>query len=105
MTADVTWVEVSGRPESSGERHGRERLRRSIEELFEAWESYRLEIERLEPSGDLVLALVRECARGRTSGLEVESRWGYLVSVADGEITRVEAYRDPDAALAAAGLG
>jgi ketosteroid isomerase-like protein len=43
-----------------------------------------------------------EMARGRTSGLEVESRWGYLITVRDGLITRVEAYRDADRALEAA---
>lgn len=100
---DVVWVEVSGRPEGpGGERHGRDRLRRSLEELFEAWESYSLELERVEPAGDRVLALVREHARGRTSGVAVDSRWGYLITVEDGEIARVEAYRDPEQAIEAA---
>jgi uncharacterized protein len=100
---DVVWVEVSGRPEGpGGERHGRDRLRRSLEELFEAWDSYSLELEHVEAAGNRVLALVREMARGRTSGVEVDSRWGYLITVADGEMTRVEAYRDPDQAVEAA---
>jgi uncharacterized protein len=100
---DVVWVEVSGRPEGhAGERHGRDRMRRSLEGLFEAWESYSLELERVEPAGNSVLALVRERARGRTSGVEVDSRWGYLITVANGEITRVEAYRDPERAVRAA---
>ena len=100
---DVVWVEVSGRPEGpGGERHGRGRLRRSLEELFEAWESYSLELEQVEPAGDRVLALVRERARGRTSGVEVDSRWGYLITVKDGQIARVEAYRDPEQAVEAA---
>lgn len=102
---DVVWVEVSGRPEApGGERHGRDRLRRSLEELFEAWESYSLELERVEPAGDRVLALVREHARGRTSGVEVDSRWGYLISVENSKIRRVEAYRDPEQAVEAARL-
>jgi len=48
-----------------------------------------------------VLAIVREVARGRTSGLEVESRWGYVITVRAGRIARVEAYRDPRQALVA----
>ncbi len=97
---DVVWLEVAGRPEGpGGERHGRERMRRSLEELFEAWESYRLDVERLDANGAHVLVLARETARGRTSGLEVESRWGYLITVEDGKIARVEAYRDADAAV------
>jgi ketosteroid isomerase-like protein len=101
-TEDIAWVEVAGRPESSsGARHGRDRLRRGLRELFDAWESYRLDVERIEVAGDRALALVREVGRGRSSGLEIDSRWGYIVTVADGKLARVEAYRDPDAALAA----
>jgi ketosteroid isomerase-like protein len=98
---DVTWLEVSGRPEGDGaELHGRDRMRRSLESLFEAWESYHIEVDRLEAvPGDRVLALVREIAKGRASGVEVESRWGYLITVEGGRITRVEAYRDADQAL------
>jgi ketosteroid isomerase-like protein len=51
-----------------------------------------------------VLAILREIGRGRASGLEVEGRWGYVVTVRDGKIERVEAYRDPRAALDAAGV-
>lgn len=99
---DVTWVEWSGRPEGpDGERHGRDRMRRSLEDLFEAWESYSLELEQVEEAGDRVLALVRETARGRSSGVEVDSRWGYVLTVDNGEIVRVDAYRDPEQANAA----
>ncbi len=101
---DVTGVEWSGRPEGpDGERHGRDRMRRSLEDLFDAWESYSLELERVEEAGDRVLALVRETARGRSSGVEVDSRWGYILTVDNGEIVRVDAYRDPEQASAAFG--
>jgi ketosteroid isomerase-like protein len=98
----VTWVEWSGRPEGpDGERHGRDRMRRSLEDLFEAWESYSLELDAVQESGDRVLALVHERARGRSSGVEVDSRWGYVLTVDDGEIARVDAYRDPAQAVGA----
>ena len=74
--------------------------------LFDAWESYRLEPEEVrQVDEDRVLALVREVARGRSSGVEVESRWGYVLTVRDGQIVRVEAYRDADRALQAVNLG
>lgn len=102
---DIAWLEVSGRPEGgSSERFGRDRLRRSLESLFDAWESYHLEVERIEAVGDRVVAVVREVARGRSSGLEVDGRWGYLVTVEDGLIVRIEAYRDAGQALQAVGL-
>jgi ketosteroid isomerase-like protein len=102
---DLAWHEVSGRPEAHGTEHlGRESIRRSLKSLFDAWESYRLEAERIEEVDDRILAVVREVARGRTSGVKVEGRWGYLITVEDGQIVRVEAHRDADQALRAAGL-
>jgi ketosteroid isomerase-like protein len=106
VAEDVAWLEVSGRPEGEAtERRGRVRLRESLESLFEVWESYRLEVRRIEDVDDRVVAIVREVARGRASGVEIDGMWGYLVTVADGEITRIEAYRDANRALEAAGLG
>ena len=103
---DVAWLEVSGRPEGAPtERFGRDRMRKSLESLFDAWESYHIEVERIEEVGERVLAIVREVARGRASGMQIDSRWGYLVSVEDGLIVRIEAYRDPAQALRLAGLG
>ena len=104
VAEDVTWVEISGRPESDGrELPGRERMRASLESLLEAWESYRLELERVDDLGDRVLLIVRETGRGRASGVEIESLWGYVVTVTEGLITRVEAYRDAAEALRVAG--
>jgi ketosteroid isomerase-like protein len=103
---DVAWLEVSGRPEGgTSERLGRDRMRASLESLFEAWESYRLEPEQIHDLGKRVLAIVREVARGRTSGVEVDSLWGYLITVEGGQIQRIEAYRDADRALRIARLG
>jgi uncharacterized protein (TIGR02246 family) len=105
VAPDVVWLEVSGRPEGEGaELHGRDRMRRSLESLFEAWESYRVDLQRVEAVDDRVIAVVREVARGRASGVEVDSLWGYVIKVAEGKIVRVEAYRDAALALAAAGL-
>ena len=105
VSDDVAWLEVSGRPEGGlSERFGRERMRQALESLFDAWESYHIEVERIEEAGDRVLAIVREVGRGRSSGLEVDGRWGYLVSVEDGLIARIEAYRDAEQALEIAGL-
>jgi ketosteroid isomerase-like protein len=102
---DVAWLEVDGRPEGEGAAlHGRARLRRSLESLFEAWESYRLDVQRVELVDDRVVAVIREVARGRSSGVEIDSLWGYVITVEDGRMVRVEAYRDHQAALDATGL-
>jgi ketosteroid isomerase-like protein len=106
VAEDVAWLEVSGRPEGgTSELLGRDRLRQSLEALFEAWESYRIEVERIQDVGDRVVAVVREVARGRASGVEIDGRWGYLITVQNGTIVRIEAYRDAAVALGLAGLG
>jgi ketosteroid isomerase-like protein len=106
LAEDVAWLEVSGRPEGgAAERLGRDRLRQSLESLFDAWESYRLEVQQIHDVGDRVVAVVREVARGRASGVEIDGLWGYLIAVGDGEIVRIEAYRDAQVALERAGLG
>jgi ketosteroid isomerase-like protein len=106
VAEDVAWLEVSGRPEGgASERLGRGRLRQSLESLFEAWESYRLQVEGIHDVGERVVAIVREIARGRASGVEIDGRWGYLITVENGQIVRIEAYRDAALALKMAGLG
>jgi ketosteroid isomerase-like protein len=103
---DVAWVEVSGRPEGPDtERLGRDRMRQALGSLFEVWDSYQLEVERIQDVGGRVVAVVREVGRGRASGVEIDGLWGYLITVEDGQIVRIEAYRDASLALRAAGLG
>ena len=106
VAEDIEWVEVEGRPElEGGDFRGQVRVRSMLESLFDTWEHYRLEPEDVRAVGDdRVLAVVREVARGRASGASVESRWGYVMTLRDGKLARVEAYRDPDEALKAVGL-
>lgn len=48
---------------------------------------------------------MREVGRGRASGVEIDGLWGYLITLEDGKIVRIEAYRDAALALQTAGLG
>jgi ketosteroid isomerase-like protein len=105
VAEDVAWLEVSGRPEGEpSERLGRDRLQQSLESLFEAWESYRVEIDWISEVEDRVVAVVREVAGGRASGVEIDGRWGYLITVENGQLVRIEAYRDAALALRMAGV-
>jgi ketosteroid isomerase-like protein len=103
LAEDIQWIEVGGRLDRP-QAMGRETLRNGFESLFETWQYYRLEPEEVRDLGDRVLAILREVARGRSSGLEVDGRWGYVITVRTGQIARVEAYRDPRQALSAVGL-
>jgi ketosteroid isomerase-like protein len=100
IAEDVVWLEVSGWLETQGQEvRGRELLLRNHQQLLDAWESYRLELQETHAADDQVIAVVREVGRGRSSGVEVDSLWGYVITVADGRLARFEAYRDPEMAL------
>jgi ketosteroid isomerase-like protein len=99
----IEWVEVEGLP--GGDFRGKARFHSMLQSLFESWEHYRLEPEDVRPvDSDRVVAILREIGRGRASGAPVESRWGYVMTIHDGRLSRVEAYRDPGQALDAVGL-
>ena len=102
----IEWLEIDGVPEAAGaERHGKEAVLAGLESLFETWQHYRLEPQEVRGvAPDLVVAVVREVARGRASGVEVASDWGYVMTIRDRKLARVEAYRNPDHALEAVGL-
>jgi ketosteroid isomerase-like protein len=107
MAEGIEWLEVGGLHETpaGGEVRGRDNVQSGFESLSEAWQSYRLEPEEVREAGqDRIFAVLREAARGRASGLEVSGRWGYVVTLQDRKLTRVEAYRDPEEAREAAGL-
>lgn len=106
VAAGIEWLEVGGVPDKTGaEIHGQAQVRSMLESLYETWQHYRLEPEEVRAVGDdRVVAVLLEVARGRASGVDVASRWGYLMTFRDGQVARVEAYRDPDQALEAAGL-
>ena len=73
--------------------------------MSEASERHRLGIEWIYDVKARVAAAGRDVARGRASGVEIDGRWGYLITVANRQIVRVEAYRDAALALQMAGLG
>lgn len=108
VAADIVWLEVEGVPglHSTGTGvHGQAQVRSMLESLYETWEHYRLEPEEVRAVGkDRVVAVLREVARGRASGVEVASRWGYVITFRDGQLAHIEAHRNPDHALEAAGL-
>jgi ketosteroid isomerase-like protein len=63
------------------------------------------EIEDLrDAGGDKVVAVLREQARGKASGLKVDRRSGWVATFRDGKVLSFEIHLDPPNALEAAGL-
>jgi len=74
-------------------------------EVHEAFDTVRLEPERLigVPPGRMVV-FVRLSARGRGSGLSVDTPIAIVVTIRRGRAGRLDIYREPADAVAAAGL-
>ena len=71
---------------------------------LEAWDDWAVELVSLHDAGDEVVAVVRQHARSKTTGLAVEMNFAQVWTVRDGMQTRMVMYGDPAEALAAAGL-
>ena len=64
---------------------------------------YRFDIQDARMVGDYVFLDAAHRGHGRSSGIEVGGRTGYLYEVRDGLVARVELFREPEDALRAAG--
>ena len=83
--------------------------RAAVGEWFGNWfrtfePGYHFDIQEARDLGDVVVLIATHHGRGRTSGAEVHGETGYLYTVRDGKIVRVELYPSGAAALAAAGV-
>lgn len=77
--------------------------RRFRDEIAEAWGGFHVEIEDLRSAGDEVVVLVRSAAEGRASGVQVDRRAAWVVTLRDQKVTRLRLYRDRGQALEAVG--
>jgi ketosteroid isomerase-like protein len=97
-------VEWTG-PEDVTTYHGREGVRRRLEQWLESFEDYRYEVQRIvDCGGDQVLVVANEVARGAVSGADVRSTQYELLTIRDGMIVRIREFYDEGDALDAAGL-
>jgi ketosteroid isomerase-like protein len=102
VAPDFEWVEWAESPVDAAGR-GAGAVERLTADLDEGFEGYRGEVVEYHDVDDQrALLIIAETARGSTSGAEVSSRFGYVVTVRDGKVARVEAYRNPEAARQAA---
>lgn len=81
---------------------GRDGVREWIEETFEAFDTFHLDVREMRWLGDRCLTFAHLRARGRQSGIELDRPWIYLATMRDGLIIRLESFVDEKEALAAA---
>ena len=81
--------------------HGHEGVAKAFRDWFEAFEEFTIEPEDFSAHGDRVLVAMRQRARGKGSGLEIEERFYQLFTLRDGKVFRFEEYSEHVDALKA----
>jgi ketosteroid isomerase-like protein len=73
---------------------GHDGVAAAFRDWFEAFEQFTIEPEDFIAQGDRVLVPMRQRARGKGSGLEIEERFFQLFTLRDGKIFRFEEYSE-----------
>jgi ketosteroid isomerase-like protein len=87
-----------------GAAYGNNAVLANYERWDEAWEGAETSLEEVLGHGDRVFVAARFHARGRASGVEVETRLYEVYTVRDGKVLRIDEYATREEALEAAGL-
>lgn len=92
-------------PDHVGETfRGHEGMRRAWASATADLEDLEIDTEWVRDAGVEVVSCHRIRARGKGSGVELEDRYAYVWRLSEGRVVQLRAYRDPAAALEAAGL-
>ena len=73
-------------------------------DYYDTWERLEQRPEEIIDTGDELIVFVHEVARGRESGIVVETDTAAISTLHEGRIIRVRNYLDRNGALEAAGL-
>jgi ketosteroid isomerase-like protein len=99
---DVVLVVPSDASLEAGTFSGREDVGRWFGDWFKTFEpGYHFDIDEARDFGDVALLVATHRGRGRVSGIEVHAEMGYVYTVREGKIVRVELFRTPAQALEA----
>ncbi len=101
--ADVEVVFAADTPDAATY-HGLAGAEESARLWLSAWDTLRIDAEKLIDLGERVLVLFTMHGRGKDSGVEIEAKYAHLWTMQAGKATRFEGYFDWDEALEAVGL-
>jgi ketosteroid isomerase-like protein len=74
--------------------HGHDGVAAAFRDWFDAFEKFTIETEDYSARGDRVLVAMRQRARGKGSGLEIEQRFYQLFTMRNGLVVRFEEYSE-----------
>ena len=101
---DIELWMPSGLIQAGGTYRGHAEVLDWMRDWAEAWEEIDYKPEEFTEAGDSVLVSVLYDGRGKGSGVRVEGRFWYLITLRNGKTVRWELYPERTQALEAAGL-
>jgi uncharacterized protein len=100
LAEDCEWHESAELPGVATVR-GREAIADFLADFLDPWERFHQVIEDVVVRGDRVGLIIHMTAVGRSSGVELDTRYAHVWTMRDGLGVQVDAYRDPEAARSA----
>lgn len=97
LAPDCEWRESAELP-GAEVLYGREAIANFLRIFLESWERFEQRVEDVDVHGDRIGLAIHLTAVGRSSGVELDTRYAHIWTMRDGLGIRVDAYRDPDAA-------
>jgi ketosteroid isomerase-like protein len=105
LDPEINWRAIEGAPDDVGEMHGKNAVRRYLQDWLDTFEGITsVPTELIDAGDDLVVAALHVTGRARLSGIETELRYAVVYTVRNGRIVRGREYADRDEALKAVGL-
>jgi uncharacterized protein len=101
---EIEWHSFFAELGEGGVYRGHDGTRRYINDLNDAWEIVRADVDDGVGVGGVVVLIGRIHYRGKGSGAETESPAGWMLKFRNGKVLRFRAFREPEQALEAAGL-
>ena len=101
---EVEWHSFFAELSEGGVYRGHEGMRRYADDLTDAWDIVRTDIDDQLAIGDVAVLVGRIHYRGKESGVETETEAGWVLKVRNGKVTYFRAFREPERALGRLGL-
>ena len=99
-------IVISGRPDQPDVRdhHGYDGMLRASAEWLEAWDDHTIEAARVWDAEDFVFVGTRESARGKISGVPLQTESIFVYTLSQGRIVRIQIFGSEREALQAVRL-
>ena len=101
---DVEWHGAAGGLDEGRVARGLTEVVEGFRDYYDTWERLELRPEEIIDTGDELIVFVHEVARGRESGIVMETDTAAINTLNEGRVIQVRNYLDRNDALEAAGL-